>query len=261
MSAYPAEVTPQMVANFVAGGAAINVLAAEVGASSIVVDVGVAGPIPAADRDTARGGRLVSARIRTGTADMTDRAGDDPRRGDPRDRGRARPRRRELRDGGLELLGIGEMGIGNTTAASALTAALTGAAVETVTGRGTGVDDDGNGDTRSRSSSARSRSTAPIRPTRSACSPRSAGSRSAALVGVILGGVAARIPVVLDGFITGSAALVAVALAPAVAPRLIAGHRSPSRATRSSWITSDWSPSSRLTCASGRGPARPSRWA
>ncbi len=72
VSAYPSDVTAQMVANFVAGGAAINVLAAEVGATVVVVDVGVAGPIPAADRDAARGGRLVEARIRAGTADMTE---------------------------------------------------------------------------------------------------------------------------------------------------------------------------------------------
>ena len=67
VSAYPAEVTAQMVANFVAGGAAINVLAAEAGAAVIVVDVGVAGPIPAADRHASRGGRLVEARVRDGT--------------------------------------------------------------------------------------------------------------------------------------------------------------------------------------------------
>ncbi len=225
VSAYPAEVTPQMVANFLAGGAAINVLAGTVGASLTVLDVGVAGTIvPPDGLPMAGAGRLVSARIRPGTADMTT--------GPAMTRDEAiaaiavgLDAARVLVDDGVELLGIGEMGIGNTTAASALTAALTGAAVDTVTGRGTGVDDD------QRRHKVEVIETALAVNAPDPTDPIGAlamvgGLEIAALVGVILGGVAARIPVVLDGFITGSAALVAVALAPAARERLLAGHRS-----------------------------------
>ena len=97
VSAYPADVTAGMVANFVAGGAAINVLAAEVGATVTVVDAGVAGPIPPADPDPARGGRLVSARIRDGHGRHDGGAGDVAGRGAPRDRGRPGRRGRAAR--------------------------------------------------------------------------------------------------------------------------------------------------------------------
>ena len=118
------------------------------------------------------------------------------------------------------------MGIGNTTAASALTAVLTGAAVDTVTGRGTGVDDDRTATQGRGHRDARSAVNAPDPTDPIGALAMVGGLEIAALVGVILGGVAARIPVVLDGFITGSAALVAVALAPAARERLLAGHRS-----------------------------------
>ncbi|MEX1171183.1 MAG: nicotinate-nucleotide--dimethylbenzimidazole phosphoribosyltransferase [Chloroflexota bacterium] len=227
VSAYPAEVTPQMVANFIAGGAAINVLAAQVGASVTVVDVGVASPIPEVPGDPTgprRGGRLVGARIRAGTADMT--------------QGPAMTRDEALRAiivgleivdelvaDGVDLVGVGEMGIGNTTAASALTAAFTGVAVERVTGRGTGIDDAG-----------RARKVAAVEAALRINDPDTAdpigtlaavgGLEIGVLVGVMIGAAGAGIPVVLDGFITGSAALVACALAPDLGPRLIAAHRS-----------------------------------
>ena len=225
VSAYPSEVTPQMVANFLAGGAAINVLAEAVGASVTVVDVGVAGPIPRTRRDRRRGGRLIRARVADGTADMTLGPA----------MGRAACLRAigvglhtvaELVDGdGVDVLGVGEMGIGNTTAASAIVAALTGEPVDAVTGRGTGLDDD-----------ARRRKVAAIERALGVNQPDPndpvgvlaalGGYEIAALVGLILGAAARRIPVVLDGFITGAAALVAVALQPALAPRLLASHRS-----------------------------------
>ncbi len=237
VSAYPAEVTAQMVANFVTGGAAINVLAATVGASVTVVDVGVAGPIPAVApggstgaRSTgptapgARGGRLVSARIRPGTADMT--AGLAMTR---EEAGRAIAVGLELvatlSHEGVELIGLGEMGIGNTTAASALTAVLTGEPIGLVTGRGTGVDDDG----RARKIAAIERALAVNRPDPAdpvGVPAAVGGLEIGVLVGVIVGAAAARIPLVLDGFITGAAALLAVALEPAIAARVIAGHRS-----------------------------------
>lgn len=226
VSAYPPEVTAQMVANFITGGAAINVLAAAVGASVTVVDVGVALPIPRVRRDRRRGGRLVRARIGHGTADMT--------------RGPAMSRADVLRAigvglglvadlrlrGGVDLLGVGEMGIGNTTSASAIVATLTGEPVGRVTGPGTGVDEVGL----ARKVDAIERSLAVNRP--DSADPLGVlaavgGYEIAALVGLMLGAAAARIPVVLDGFITGAAALVGAALQPALAPRLIAAHRSP----------------------------------
>lgn len=223
VSAYPPEVTAQMVANFLAGGAAINQLAGAVGAELLVLDVGVAGPVD--DAPANDGGRLVRRRIRDGTADMTD--------------GPAMTRDEaigaidagldvagELIAAGANLLGVGEMGIGNTTAASALASVLTGFGADAVTGLGTGIDGEG----RRRKVAAVERAIAVNAP-----DPRDpigvlaavGGLEIAALTGVVLGAVAARVPVVLDGFITGAAALVACDLAPGIGERLIAAHRSP----------------------------------
>jgi nicotinate-nucleotide--dimethylbenzimidazole phosphoribosyltransferase len=226
VSAYPSAVTPQMVANFVAGGAAINALAAKVGASLTVVDVGVASTIPRVRREPDRGGRLVRRRIRDGTADITE--------GAAMLRSEARTAiaigielvdeiaRRE----GLDILGIGEMGIANTTAASAVVATFSGLPAAQVTGRGTGVEDR----VLAHKVSVVERSLAVNRPDPSdpvGVLAAVGGLEIAALVGLAIGAAARQIPVVLDGFITGAAALAAVALQPAIAPRLIASHRSP----------------------------------
>ena len=213
-----------MVANFVGGGAAINVLAEAVGASLTVVDVGVAGPLAAALPGDERGGHLVRARIRPGTADMTE--------GPAMTRGEALRSievgvevMADLRASGVELVGIGDMGIGNTTAASAIVAVLTGATPAAVTGRGTGIDD-----------ATHRRKIAVIEQAIARNAPDPAdpigvlaavgGLEIGALVGVILGAVAGRVPLVLDGFITGAAALLAAGLAPGIADRVIAAHRS-----------------------------------
>jgi len=225
VSAYPSAVTSQMVANFVEGGAAINVLAAASGASVIVVDVGVANPVPRVRRHPRRGGRLIRARVADGTADMTE--------GPAMERAAAcraidvgiRLVEQLRSEGGLDLLGVGEMGIGNTTSASALVAALTGEPVARVTGRGTGIDDR----THARKVAAIKQSLAVNRPDPDdpiGVLAAVGGLEIAALVGLTLGAAAARIPVVLDGFITGAAALVAAAIAPGLPPRLIAAHRS-----------------------------------
>ena len=127
--------------------------------------------------------------------------------------------------GGLDVLGVGEMGIGNTTAASALVAALTGEPAARVTGRGTGIDEPGH----ARKVAAIERALAVNRPDPGdplGVLAAVGGFEIAALVGLILGAAAARIPVVLDGFITGAAALVAAAMQPALPRRLIAAHRS-----------------------------------
>jgi nicotinate-nucleotide--dimethylbenzimidazole phosphoribosyltransferase len=131
----------------------------------------------------------------------------------------------EAQAAGADLLITGEMGIGNTTAATAITAVLTGAPPEAVTGRGTGVDDA----TWQRKVDVVRQALAVNRPERGDAIDvlaKVGGFEIAGLVGIALAGAARRLPVVLDGFIAGAAALVAVALAPGVRPALFAAHRS-----------------------------------
>jgi nicotinate-nucleotide--dimethylbenzimidazole phosphoribosyltransferase len=224
VSAYPSEVTAQMVANFLAGGAAINVLATRVGASVTVLDVGVAGDIPDVAPSDAGGARHVSRRVRDGTDDLS--IGPAMSRAEAVESIAIGLEHVEaMRTAGVALIGIGEMGIGNTTAASAMTAAMTGAAPATVTGFGTGIDDE----TRVRKIAVVEAALAVNRPDPTdpiGVLATVGGLEIGALVGVILGAVGARIPIVLDGFITGSAALLADALAPGVGSRMIAAHRS-----------------------------------
>jgi nicotinate-nucleotide--dimethylbenzimidazole phosphoribosyltransferase len=217
VSAYPQVVTAQMVENFLGGGAAVSVLARHAGADVVVADLGVAGvigPHPA----------LASRRIAAGTRNMA--RGPAMSRADARaavEAGIDLVEAERLR--GLDLIGTGEMGIGNTTAASAMVAAFTGAPVASVTGRGTGVDDAGW----RRKVEVIERALALNRP-----DPADAldvlakvgGFEIAGLAGVILAGAAHRIPVVLDGFIAGAAALAAVGLAAPARHALIASHRS-----------------------------------
>jgi nicotinate-nucleotide--dimethylbenzimidazole phosphoribosyltransferase len=222
VSAYPAEVTPQMVLNFLRGGAAINALAKQVGARVVVVDLGVAAEVTHPD--------LISRKVAAGTANMAV--------------GPAMTREQTLAaidvgldvvaaevERGLDLVAIGEMGIGNTTAASAITAAITQLPVALVTGYGTGLDE-----------AQRLHKVAVIERALAVNMPdptdpldvlaKVGGLEIAGLVGVILGAAAARVPVVVDGFISGSAALVAATLCPAVTPYLIAGHTSVERGHR-----------------------------
>jgi nicotinate-nucleotide--dimethylbenzimidazole phosphoribosyltransferase len=221
VSAYPSDVTAQMVANFLVGGAAINALASLAGATVTVVDAGVAGQIESVAESRAT---LIRAPIRHGTDDMT--VGPAMSRAEAvRSIGTGLDVAARLEGGGVELIGIGEMGIGNTTAASAVTAAMTGLAPERVTGRGTGVDDA----THSRKIEIVERALATNR-----VDPADpigvlagiGGFEIGVLVGVLLAAVGARVPVLLDGFITGAAALLAAGLAPGIAARTIAAHRS-----------------------------------
>jgi nicotinate-nucleotide--dimethylbenzimidazole phosphoribosyltransferase len=217
VSAYPQEVTVQMVANFAAGGAAINVLAREAGARLVVVDAGVVTPAQAQE--------VRSMRFGAGTASIT--------RGPAMERATAeealeagRSLAHELAGDGVGLIGVGEMGIGNTTAAAAVCAALLAAPPAAVCGRGTGLDDEGV----ARKVAAVTRALEVNRA--AAADPVGVlaalgGFEMALLAGVILGCRPARIPVVLDGFITGAAALVAAAIDPAAVEAMIAGHRSP----------------------------------
>jgi nicotinate-nucleotide--dimethylbenzimidazole phosphoribosyltransferase len=217
VSAYPQEVTSQMLATFAAGGAAIDVLARETGLRLVVVDAGVVNPVA---HDEIR-----ALRLGAGTADATE--------------GPAMPRAEALAGilAGAELaedlvaegygiVATGDMGIGNTTAAAALCAALLPAAPELVCGRGTGVDDEGLGRkieaVRLALAVNESAADDPV-----AVLAALGGYELAVLAGVCLGAAAAGAVVLLDGFVTSAAALVAARLAPAAAERMVASHRSP----------------------------------
>ena len=219
VSAYPAEVTAQMVANFLAGGAAINVLAAHAGARVRVVDAGVAGETP-------EDPRLLRLRLAPGTRDMTREPA----------MTRALAERaiaegialvaRERAEAGADIIAAGEMGIGNTTAAAAIVAAVTGRPPRAVTGRGTGVDDAHF----ERKVAAIERALALHRPDASdgiGLLAAIGGFEIGVLAGVYLGAASARVPVLMDGVISGAAALIAEAIEPAARAFVIASHRSP----------------------------------
>ena len=222
VSPFPQAVTAQMVANFLRGGAAINVLADHAGARVRVVDAGIASDVPAA----ANGGPgLLRLGLGRGTADIA--------------AGPAMPRalaERAIASGirlleeerlaaGVDIVACGEMGIANTTAAAALIAAVTGRLPSTVTGRGTGADD-----------ATYARKLRAIEQALAANEYHPAdgigllaalgGFEIGVLAGVYLGAARARIPAVMDGVISGAAALVANAIAPGVANYIVASHRS-----------------------------------
>lgn len=217
VSAYPQEVTGQMLRNFARGGAAINVLARYAGARVVVVDMGVKVPLCGAPEIRAH-------RIGSGTRNFT--------KGPAMTRGEVLTAvevgiqiAEELARDGVTLLGIGDMGIGNTTAASALTAVFTGAPPEDVAGRGTGIDDVAL----KQKIDAIRRGLLLNRPDPQDgvdALAKVGGFEIAGLAGVILGGAASGIAIVVDGFICGSAALAATRIAPFTAEYLIASHRS-----------------------------------
>jgi nicotinate-nucleotide--dimethylbenzimidazole phosphoribosyltransferase len=217
VSAYPPEVTWQMLLNFSRGGAAINVLARQLGIRLVVADVGTAGP------DAAVPG-VRACRVRPGTASFTlgpamsiDEAVSAIEHGIAI--------AEELADAGVGLVGIGEMGIGNTTAATALLAAFSGEPPQAITGRGTGIDDP----TWGRKVAVIEKALAVNPPEgKSALEILAAlgGLEIAGLAGVVLGAAARRVAVVLDGFIASTAALCAAGIAPRAAQYLIASHRS-----------------------------------
>jgi nicotinate-nucleotide--dimethylbenzimidazole phosphoribosyltransferase len=222
VSAYPREVTAQMTRNFLNGGAAINVLARHCGVEVKVVDVGVDcdfGPLPG----------LSAANVRRGTANFVN--------------GPAMSRDEALRavEVGIEsarqeeknlfLLGAGDMGIGNTTSAAAVCCALTGSEPAAIVGWGTGIDDASF----KRKIAVVERGLRLNRP--DADDPidvlaKVGGLEIGAITGLILGGAACRVPVVLDGFIAASAALLALRLSPAVCDFLFASHVSAEKGHR-----------------------------
>ena len=222
VTAYPQQVTAQMVLNFLAGGAAVSVMARQSGVRLVVVDAGVASDLPKHDA-------LRSLKIGRGTDDISQGPA----------MSHAQAERCILEGAALaaeaaqqaDLIGTGDMGIGNTTASSAIIASITGRDPAETTGRGTG-----------RSDGELDRKIAVVRHALEANRPDNAdgldvlekvgGFEIGVLAGVILGAAAARRVVVLDGFIAGAAALIACTIAPAAKHYCIAGHRSAERGHR-----------------------------
>ena len=217
VTAYPQEVTAQMVLNFLAGGAAINVMARNAGVELVIVDAGVANPLP--DHPDLR---VVG--IGRGTADMT--LGPAMTRGQAEACVNAGVRlAQENANNGADLIGTGDMGIGNTTASSAIVAALTESSPSDTTGRGTG-----------RSDTELEHKIAVVEHALEVNRPdpndpldvlaKIGGFEIGVLAGVVLGGALARRMVVLDGFISGAAGLIAYSLCPNVTDYLVAAHLS-----------------------------------
>ncbi|MEL3946626.1 nicotinate-nucleotide--dimethylbenzimidazole phosphoribosyltransferase, partial [Streptomyces sp. LNU-CPARS28] len=217
VTSWPQEVTAQMVANFLGGGAVCNAFANQVGAEVCVIDVGVAGELPATPG-------LLPRKIRAGTADMTT--------GPALSREEVKAAievgietARDLVAAGNKALLTGEMGIANTTASAALISVYTDTDPAEVTGRGTGINDE-----------MHARKVEVVRRALDLHQPDPAdpigvlaaigGLEHAAMVGLLLGGASLRTPVILDGVSAGAAALVARAIAPEVLAACIAGHRS-----------------------------------
>jgi nicotinate-nucleotide--dimethylbenzimidazole phosphoribosyltransferase len=217
VSLFPQEVTPQMVFNFLQQGAGINVLANHVGAKVVVVDMGVA-----CDLEIENSRNFINKKISLGTNNMT--------------KGPAMIREDAVRSieagieafeeefkNGIDICATGEMGIGNTTSSTAITSVITGQSVEDLTGRGTGIDDE--------------RFIHKIEVIKKAINinnpnPKDAidvlskvgGFEIGGIVGIILAAASKRVPVVIDGFISGAAALIAFTLEPKVKDYMFAGH-------------------------------------
>jgi nicotinate-nucleotide--dimethylbenzimidazole phosphoribosyltransferase len=219
ISAYPKEVTAQMVYNFLNGGAAINVLARHVGARVVIVDMGVAVDISHE--------RLVAKKIAYGTANMA--------------KGPAMTNEDAVRSidagiavfeseakKGVDIVGVGDMGIGNTTPSSAIAAVITGEEVEKVTGRGTGIDDAGLRK-KIKAIEEAIKLNNPNNKDAIDVLAKVGGFEIGGMAGVILAAASHRVPVVIDGFISGASALIAYGIAPAVKDYMIAAHRSVER--------------------------------
>lgn len=220
VSAYPREVTPQMVRNMLAGGAAINVLSRHAGADLVVVDVGVADPLEGAPGLCRRKVRSGTDNIATGPAMSVDEASAALATGIEL----AAQAGRE----GVTLLGTGEMGIANTTPAAALLAAFLECPPDVIAGHGTGVDE-----VRFLHKIAVIRRALDVNRARLGdplgTLAALGGFEIAAICGLILGAAARRIPVVVDGFISSAGACAAVMLQPAVRDYLFFSHRSAER--------------------------------
>ncbi len=217
VSAYPQEVTEQMIYNFLQGGAAINVLSRQAGARVLVVDAGV---IP--NLEPRQG--LIIGKIGPGTRDMTQGAAMTREEARAALELGAEVAAQEI-ERGLDLLACGEMGIGNSTPAAAITSALTGRSPRDVTGPGTGI----NSSALQQKIEIIGRALDINRPDAEDgmdVLSKVGGFEIGAIAGAMLAAASARVPVVVDGFITTAGALIAATLAPAARAYMIAGHRS-----------------------------------
>jgi len=217
VSAYPQEVTPQMVLNFLSGGAAINVLARHIQARVVIVDMGVASDIPANEKLIVKKAAHGTANIARGPAMRREQAVDSILSGV------------EIVEAevvrGLDIAGTGDMGIGNTTPSAAIACALMGQNPRDIAGRGTGVDDAGL----KRKIDAIERALDVNRPNQKDgldVLAKVGGFEIGGLAGVMIGAAANRKPVMVDGFISTAAAMIAVSIAPQCRDYLIAAHRS-----------------------------------
>jgi len=228
VSAFPQEITAQMVGNILNGGAAINVLARHAGARVVVVDMGVS-----CDLDPTPG--LVDKKIGHGTQNLAHGAAMTRREAVEALKAGADVAEAEL-ERGLDILAVGEMGIGNTTPSTAIASAMMGRPPEEIAGRGTGLDDNGL----DRKIGTIEKGLAVNQP-----DPTDAVDVLAKVGGFEIGGMAGAIlaaaihgrPVMLDGFIATAAAMISIGLAPTIQPYLIAGHLSNERGHR---MMLDW---------------------
>ncbi|MBW2974943.1 nicotinate-nucleotide--dimethylbenzimidazole phosphoribosyltransferase [Candidatus Woesearchaeota archaeon] len=214
VSAFPQEVTAQIVLNFVNKGAGVNVLARHVGAKVVVVDIGVKTDISCAE--------VVNRKIGYGSRNMAEGPAMTEEQAVKSLLAGIELAEEEIRDG-ADIIGTGDMGIANTTPSSAITAIITGRKVEDVTGRGTGVSDEGY----EKKINAIKKALDVNKP-----DPKDGvdvlrkvgGFEIGGIAGIILGAASHRIPVVIDGFISGAGALIAYTINPKVKDYLIAAH-------------------------------------
>ena len=217
VSAFPKEVTPQMVLNFLRGSAGVNVLARHVGAEVVVIDIGV-------DYDFEPQQGLIIEKVGYGTGNIA--------------KGPAMTYEEAVRsinigialmdkwrEKGTDIVGTGDMGIGNTTPSSAILAVISGKNIEDVTGRGTGIDDEGL----KRKISIIKKALDINRPNRDDpidVLAKVGGYEIGGIAGLIIGAAANKIPVVVDGFISGAGALIAIKLEPSIKEYIFASHNS-----------------------------------
>ncbi|HLD36731.1 MAG TPA: nicotinate-nucleotide--dimethylbenzimidazole phosphoribosyltransferase [Planctomycetota bacterium] len=252
VSAYPKKVTPQMVYNFLRGGAGINVLAKQMGARVVIVDMGVCEKLQVSgyklqDNKTV----FKDCKINLGTSNFT--------------KGPAMSREEAIKSieagiklveeeisNGLNIVGTGDMGIGNTTPSSAITAVFTDCKVEDVTGYGTGINESGW------AKKVESINKGIVLNKPDSSDPvdvlaKVGGYEIGGIAGVILGAARHRIPVVIDGFISGAGALIAVGLAPQAKDFIIASHCSQERGHKYALAHMDLKPLLDLNLRLGEG--------
>ncbi|MCW7079976.1 MAG: nicotinate-nucleotide--dimethylbenzimidazole phosphoribosyltransferase [Candidatus Methanospirare jalkutatii] len=225
VSVYPREVTAQMVRNFLRGGAAINVLARHVGARHVVVDVGVAEDVHA-DADVAA--NFVVKKVAYGTRNFLKEPAMSREQAERAVRAGMEVLEEEFeRSNGLDIIAVGDMGIANTTASSAVVAALTGAEPEDVTGRGTGISEERF----RRKVEVVKQGIERNKPFEDALDvlAKVGGFEIGGIAGVILAAAARRVPVLIDGFIASAGALLAYKLNPHARNYMLAGHLSAER--------------------------------